>query len=383
MHLYPRLRLVTASALAAELADLSVDVAAARSGLEHPEASPAPTGGQATTGAELAALQSAVRTEASNAGYPSPPSLTGQQDFDARVSRLLLHQMDIAPSEAAHPEVWAFLGCVLLPDVVRWRFAGTNGTTAERFIGGARGMRNALGRLWWRAFLLETRAGPTGHVDPVVGLNEDELVQITERPGLSGYPPLASELAHAFLKLVAQSPSVPREALMRQTAKRLLRMLALVVPETMEQDEVEALIKESLGRAREALQAGAIASSATNGATHTAERGDSTRARRVQGRQSALASGVRTVLDAVSAGARQVLQGSPSPQEPLLELLDAEGLEVIDRRARGGRLWVVGGTELEELLTSAAPSGNQFVFARGGSDSTSRRPGWYLFERKS
>src|SRR5690606_7653755 len=117
----------------------------------------------------------------------------------ARVGRLLVEQMEISANEATQVEMWAFLGCVLLPDVVRWRFPGRAATPDERFIGGARGLRNTFGRLWWRAYLLEARRGEDGLLDPLVALNEDEMVQITERPGLSGYPATASALAHAFL----------------------------------------------------------------------------------------------------------------------------------------------------------------------------------------
>jgi len=64
----------------------------------------------------------------------------------------------------------------------------------------------------------------------------------------------------------------------------------------------------------------------------------------------------------------------PHPDEDtLLAHLRSKGLHVIDRRPEGGSVWVVGGSDLAELLTQYG-----FKFAPGGSRATRRRPGWYL-----
>jgi very-short-patch-repair endonuclease len=47
-------------------------------------------------------------------------------------------------------------------------------------------------------------------------------------------------------------------------------------------------------------------------------------------------------------------------------------LAVVDQRTKGGALWVIGGRELEDLLS---PYG--FKFAASGSHATKRRPAWY------
>jgi hypothetical protein len=56
-------------------------------------------------------------------------------------------------------------------------------------------------------------------------------------------------------------------------------------------------------------------------------------------------------------------------------LLRSGGLEVVDERPDGGRLWVVGGKELYSFLS---PRG--FVWGPGGAAATDYRPGWYLLE---
>ncbi|HEY3110663.1 MAG TPA: DNA topoisomerase, partial [Chloroflexota bacterium] len=68
----------------------------------------------------------------------------------------------------------------------------------------------------------------------------------------------------------------------------------------------------------------------------------------------------------------------PSGDDDLLQLLAAEGVEAIDRRAAGGALWVVGGPELGELMAQLAARDVRFKFAQGGGRATSHRPGWWI-----
>lgn len=60
------------------------------------------------------------------------------------------------------------------------------------------------------------------------------------------------------------------------------------------------------------------------------------------------------------------------------ECLKKYDLEVIDKRPYGGALWIVGGWGLKEKLWKWKPHGLHFRFARNGSQSTSRRPAWFL-----
>lgn len=58
----------------------------------------------------------------------------------------LYELMALSPSEASHETMWAFITCILPPDVVRRRFpGGAAGTSQERLLGGGRGLRNAFG----------------------------------------------------------------------------------------------------------------------------------------------------------------------------------------------------------------------------------------------
>ena len=69
------------------------------------------------------------------------------RDFATSFLPALLHErMDISPAEASSQGVWAFVACVMLPDVVRWRFPGGEATTLERFLGGPHRSAHSTGR---------------------------------------------------------------------------------------------------------------------------------------------------------------------------------------------------------------------------------------------
>jgi hypothetical protein len=151
--------------------------------------------------------------------------------------------MDISANEAADPRLWAFLACVVAPDIVRWRFpGGAAGTSEERFLGTARGLRNTFGRLWWRSHVLSP--GPDGADDPLGRLGEDELVQITERPNLAGSRRLASQLADSFLEANVRYPSISRSNLMRDSMKRIRRLAAFVDFDALDDDGLVDLIDD-------------------------------------------------------------------------------------------------------------------------------------------
>ncbi len=74
-------------------------------------------------------------------------------------------------------------------------------------------------------------------------------------------------------------------------------------------------------------------------------------------------------------------RGSPSSAgagSDLVGFLEAQGLEIIDKRPRGGALWVVGGKDKSDLMAELRGRGFNFAFASRGSYSTLHRPAWYL-----
>lgn len=65
-------------------------------------------------------------------------------------------------------------------------------------------------------------------------------------------------------------------------------------------------------------------------------------------------------------------------QTEIAEELNRRNLNVIDKRPFGGALWVVGGWDLKETLGIWNDQGIYFRFAKNGSQSTKRKPAWFM-----
>ncbi|MGG4548944.1 AAA domain-containing protein [Rossellomorea marisflavi] len=61
----------------------------------------------------------------------------------------------------------------------------------------------------------------------------------------------------------------------------------------------------------------------------------------------------------------------------LYNYLTQKELEVFDQREKGGRLWVSGGMELEDIMADLKKKGFNFTFTENGSKTTLYKPGWY------
>jgi very-short-patch-repair endonuclease len=67
----------------------------------------------------------------------------------------------------------------------------------------------------------------------------------------------------------------------------------------------------------------------------------------------------------------------------LKEYLQKSGYEVIDKRKKGGALWLIGGEELEPFIEKITSSGKIiFNFAKKGSRSTKHKPSWFTKTNK-
>lgn len=252
-RLYPRLLHSSAAELAESHGTLTPTELRKESDVRHPRTVFTPTGGNRIGEQTLRNLQKGVRTIAEEGGYPSSfpdrPARSARREFDFKVARYLHENMGIVPGEAGKDDVWEFLTCVLLPDVVRWRFPGGGGsrkTGAERYLGG---VRNTFQRLWWRAEVL----GEDGDYELVQRLNEDELVQVMERPQIASQRRLARAVAKWFLEMVDRFSAIDRMDVMRDAQKRLRRLTPLISFSALEEDQVTAHVKQVLARAAEAI----------------------------------------------------------------------------------------------------------------------------------
>ncbi|MCD5324458.1 MULTISPECIES: sigma factor-like helix-turn-helix DNA-binding protein [Pontibacillus] len=65
----------------------------------------------------------------------------------------------------------------------------------------------------------------------------------------------------------------------------------------------------------------------------------------------------------------------------LFSYLKEHGLEVLDKRANKGAIWVVGNWSLKEILFPLKKYNIYFRFAKKGSKSTKRRPAWFMLSK--
>ncbi len=239
MTLFPQLPHHIALQIAEAARSASIQSLAGIAAAEHPACEYTPTGGARATFDALSRLRKDITQLATVAGYPNPASQQQAAAFDAEASILLAQQLRMAPAEAVKGGVWEFLSCVLLPDIVRWRFGGTGNaaTPLERFVSGR---RNVFQRLWWRAFHLAPRVPDAAQLAGLLrALGEDELVQLMERPSLAGIEGLPGSIASGLLAASQTYSDLTRRQLIREAQKRFLRLSSFLSFESIDSEEID------------------------------------------------------------------------------------------------------------------------------------------------
>jgi hypothetical protein len=152
--------------------------------------------------------------------------------------------MEVTPHEAAGGGLWHFMTCVLVPDLVLWRWgSGEDETSMDRWVTVRHRGRNCFGRLWWRAEVLRTPGNENPYLT-IHELKEDEFVQIMERPWLAGNRSLSTTTARMLIEHGKRNPKSNRPLFFREVQKRLLRMGAYVEFEALDAKTLEALLSE-------------------------------------------------------------------------------------------------------------------------------------------
>ena len=227
-RLYPKISLAYAEKLALEYMGLDVPMLKNRGQVSSPYAYFTPTGGNRVTVDLLEALQTEIRQCAIKLGYPERVNDEASRKFDIECGIICYEKMHLHPSEASAIEIWAFITCVLLPDIVRWRFPGEDHTSIERFLGSDRGLRrNTFGRLWWRSYLLKSPEFKNPY-SYIYSLFEDDLVQMTERNSLAASQKLIQKFCGEYLKAITSHPDIPRRTIIREATKRVKRLLSFI-----------------------------------------------------------------------------------------------------------------------------------------------------------
>ena len=253
--LFPLLPHHLALQIAEAARSASIQSLADGAAVEHAACEFTPSGGSRVSKAALRTLRSDLMRVAVAAGYPNVPNQQQAAAFDAEAAVVLAQQMPLAPVEAAKSGPWEFMTCVLLPDLVRWRFSGTGGSTSmERFVSGR---RNACQRLWWRAFHLSPRPSAGSRLSQLLQtLGEDELVQLMVRRSLAGIEGLAAAIAEGFLTASARYSELTRRQLIREAQKRFLRLSSFLSLESIDPEEVDRHVKDIFDQVAASLLSG-------------------------------------------------------------------------------------------------------------------------------
>ena len=253
MKLFPQLpRSESVDQLVMELMTLSVTDCRKRRGFSHPSQIYSPTGGAPLSESELRELAAGLTAISERFGYPG--DCTDTRSTDASWSEYLHRNLQVTPHEVAKDEVWHFMTCVLVPDLVRWRWdADTAEGPSERWITVRRRGRNCFGRLWWRSEILRLPDAEAPY-ELVHELKEDEFVQIMERPSLAGNRSLSRSAAKALIEFGKRKEKINRALIFREVQKRLLRLGAYLEFETLRDDKLRSLLSEVFIQAGLALQ---------------------------------------------------------------------------------------------------------------------------------
>lgn len=174
----------------------------------------APTGGQRATESQMDELRNAIVKLAKAVGWKAADQRDDRALFDSEMAAYLREQKLLSTGEALRDDVWTFVGVVLAPDIVWWRF----GSSRERYLGG---VRNTFQRLWYRGRVLDRGEHAESRWGLIDALTEDAFVQIMERPSLGANPKLARSLAEAWVRAAQRFGRASMERLMRHATVRI------------------------------------------------------------------------------------------------------------------------------------------------------------------
>lgn len=217
-----------------ELEECSPNEMKDRYQLKHPDQTFPSYGGVPANDDQLSQIREIVVDAVGEFGFPSSRT-AATAPLDQKLARALRDALPITPFAASDRGAWTFLTCCLLPDVAYWRFPGSS---VRRFLGDIN--RNVFRRLWWRVEIL---GPPQGKDDPIWGV-EDVMVQLMERPGLTGSPEVAQSICEVFRARMKGRTISEAESLIRGFLLRVMRRAALTRFELLDEKSRQAVLDE-------------------------------------------------------------------------------------------------------------------------------------------
>lgn len=206
----------------------------------------ASSGGTRAELAQLRALRDVIFDCATRYGFPDS-ALADPVAFDRALAPGLRDAMPMSMGEALNREVWNTVALRVAPDATLWRFGLGN---RERWVCIDR-TRHIFSRLWWQVEALGVPT-PEGRDTSLLDLlTESDLNQLLERTSIGGCRPLVRSLAQAITEM---ADSVPRREVVRDLGLRTLRLLAVIDPYSVDDEELQRLARELVRESLDALQ---------------------------------------------------------------------------------------------------------------------------------
>lgn len=207
----------------------------------------APSGGSVSP--ELVTeIATELTTIARRHGYPGRTSDREKAAFDVEAAKWLAEHPQSASPEFLRDDVWAFLACVMLQEVVVWRYSGRQ---RARFAGG---VRNTFQRLWMRGRTLDLGAAAGMERWKLLeGLSEDAMVQIFERASIASDARLARAIATRWIITASRIGRARMEDVMRRATKLLRLRNQIIDLNFLTQDALHKEVEQAFSRASEGL----------------------------------------------------------------------------------------------------------------------------------
>jgi hypothetical protein len=242
--LYPRLLDRAARALHTEYSQLPIRELQERAATHHRSAVFAATGGRRVSETELKDLRSEILRRAEHAGFPAEGRRQDRATFDLETARLLHERSGLVAAEASVRAAWAFLALVLVPDIAYWRYPRP---PADRVLG-TDITRHVLGRLWWRAHLLEDPTTPGDRYALIESFGEAAFDQIfARRRSIGGSRVLVRTLACTWPR--QHLAGLNEREVLTEVLKRLLRLGAVIDFESLDEADLAAQVHETMAEA--------------------------------------------------------------------------------------------------------------------------------------
>uniref|UniRef100_UPI0035B1B0C0 hypothetical protein n=1 Tax=Paenirhodobacter enshiensis TaxID=1105367 RepID=UPI0035B1B0C0 len=178
-------------------------------------------------------------------GYPRKASDACKVAFDVDVAKWFAENSAMGSPEFLRDDIWSFLSCVMLQEVVIWRYSARQ---RPRLAGG---VRNTFQRLWMRGRTLDLGVSVgEGRWRLLEGLSEDAMVQIFERASIASDAVMSRAIATGWLDCAGRIGRGRMEDVMRR-AMKLLRLrnqivdLSYLPPEDLAMEVERAFTRSS------------------------------------------------------------------------------------------------------------------------------------------